>query len=95
VFAVLPTDHGLARSRRSVGTICRRDLHRQRRAPGPEIRDYLVQRLADLGHIRISTRKTLGAMFSYRWSRWPRAHRGQRSGDWGAISRCDLSADRR
>lgn len=50
VFAVLPTEHGLAKKQK----VRWRDLAEETfivsdGAPGPEIRDYLVQRLADLG----------------------------------------------
>lgn len=50
VFAVLPTEHGLAKQQK----VRWRDLAEETfivsdGAPGPEIRDYLVQRLADLG----------------------------------------------
>lgn len=51
VFAVLPVDHSLAMK----DGLEWRDLLHERFivsdvAPGPEIQDYLVQRLADLGH---------------------------------------------
>jgi DNA-binding transcriptional LysR family regulator len=51
VFAVLPSDHPLC-SKQEVGW---NDLASEQfivsdAAPGPEIHDYLVQRLADLGH---------------------------------------------
>ncbi|MBN8994772.1 MAG: LysR family transcriptional regulator [Rhizobiales bacterium] len=50
VFAVLPTEHGLTKKQ----SLRWRDLDEETfivsdAAPGPEIRDYLVQRLADLG----------------------------------------------
>jgi len=51
VFVVLPSDHSLA----SKGELDWPDLASETfivsdTAPGPEIHDYLVQRLADLGH---------------------------------------------
>lgn len=51
VFAVLPNDHPLCRKQELDWC----DLARERfmvsdAAPGPEIHDYLVRRLADLGH---------------------------------------------
>lgn len=50
VFAVLPTDHGLAKKQKVRWyDLAEETFVVSDGAPGPEIRDYLVQRLANLG----------------------------------------------
>lgn len=67
VFAVLPSDHPLSEK----PLLSWSDLAGERfivsdGAPGSEIHDYLVQRLADLGDTRKSTPNTWGETISYR-----------------------------